>query len=88
MVFMIQILYECYTKLDENVFAQIDKRMSKSERIKHLLLNAFVPVSKKTIQDQLPDVSEHLIELELSKLLKNGDIIKIGSYKDAMYYRK
>jgi hypothetical protein len=87
-IYMIQILYECYTKLDENVFSQIDKKMSKSERIKSLLLNAFVPVSKKTIKDQLPDVSEHLIEMELSKLLKEGVIIKIGSYKDAMYYRK
>ena len=87
-IYMIQILYECYTKLDENVFSQIDKKMSKSERIKSLLLNSFVPVSKKTIKDQLPDVSEHLIEMELSKLLKEGVIIKIGSYKDAMYYRK
>lgn len=88
MIYMIQILYECYTKLDENVFSQIDKKMSKSERIRNLLLNAFVPVSKKTIQNQLPDISERLIEVELSKLLKSGEIIKIGSYKDAMYYRK
>ena len=41
MIYMIQILYECYTKLDENVFSQIDKKMSKSDRIETLLLNAF-----------------------------------------------
>lgn len=88
MLYMIQILYECYMKLDENVFSQIDKRMSKSERIETLLLNAFVPISKRTIQDQLPDISEQLIEMILSKLIKEGKIIKIGSFKDAMYYRK
>lgn len=88
MIYMIQILYECYVKLDENVFSQIDKKLSKSDRIEMLLLNAFVPISKSTIKDQLPDVSEQLIELVLSKLLKEGKIIKIGSYKDAMYYRK
>ena len=88
MLYMIQILYECYTKLDENVFSQIDKKLSKSERIEALLLNAFIPISKRTIRDQLPDTSEQLIEMVLSKLLKEGKIIKIGSYKDAMYYRK
>ena len=85
---MIQILYECYAKLDENVFSQIDKKLSKSERIEALLLNAFIPISKRTIRDQLPDISEPLIEMVLSKLLKEGKINKIGSYKDAMYYRK
>lgn len=88
MLYMIQILYECYTKLDENVFFQIDKKLSKSERIEALLLNVFIPISKRTIRDQLPDISEQLIEMVLSKLLKEGKIIKIGSYKDAMYYRK
>ncbi len=88
MLYMIRILYECYMKLDENVFSQIDKKLSKSERIETLLLNVFVPISKKGIQDHLPDISEQLIETVLSKLLKEGKIIKIGSYKDAMYYRK
>ena len=88
MLYMIQILYECYMKLDENVFSQIDKKLSKSERIEALLLNVFIPISKRTIRDQLPDISEQLIEMVLSKLLKEGKIIKIGSYKDAMYYRK
>lgn len=88
MLYMIQILYECYMKLDENVFSQIDKRLSKTERIENLLLNAFVPISKRSIQNQLPDISEQLIEMVLSKLIKEEKIIKIGSYKDAMYYRK
>jgi Fic family protein len=88
MLYMIQILYECYIKLDENVFSQIDKKLSKTERIEKLLLNAFVPISKRTIQDQLPDISEQLIEMVLSKLIKEDKIVKIGSYKDAIYYRK
>ena len=87
-IYMIQVLYECYTKLDESVFSQIDKKLSKSQRIEILLLNAFVPVNKRTILNQLPDVSERLIEQVLAKLLKEEKIVKIGSYKDAMYYRK
>ena len=88
MLYMIQILYECYMKLDENVFSQIDQKMSKSERIETLLLNTFVPISKRKIKDQLPDISEQLIEMTLSRLIKEEKIIKIGSFKDAVYYRK
>ena len=87
-LYMIQVLYHCYKLLDENVFKQIDKKLNKSERIEQLLLNTFVPLAKQQIMEQLPDVSENLIETVLSKLLKEGKIIKIGSYKDAMYYRK
>ena len=87
-LYMIQVLYHCYKLLDENVFKQIDKKLNKSERIEQLLLNAFVPLTKQQIMGQLPDISENLIETVLSKLLKEGKIIKIGSFKDAMYYRK
>ncbi len=75
-------------KLDENVFAQIDKKLSKAERVEILLLNSFVPINKSGIQEQLPDISTQLIETVLSKLIKEGKIVKIGTYKDAMYYRK
>ena len=88
MLYMIQVLYHCYKLLDENVFKQIDKKLNKSERIEQLLLNAFVPLTKQQIMEQLPDISENLVETVLSKLLKEGKIIKIGSFKDAMYYRK
>jgi hypothetical protein len=38
--------------------------------------------------EQLPDISENLIEAVLAKLLKEDKIYKIGSFKGAMYYRK
>lgn len=88
MLYMIQVLYRCYKLLDENVFNQIDKKLNKSQRIEQVLLNTFVPLKKQQILEQLPDVSENLVETILSKLIKEEKIIKIGSYKDAMYYRK
>ena len=88
MLYMIQVLYRCYKLLDENVFNQIDKKLNKSQRIEQVLLNTFVPLNKQQILEQLPDVSENLVETILSKLIKEEKIIKIGSYKDARYYRK
>ena len=85
---MIRVIYRCYKLLDENVFGMIDKKLNKSERIEYLLLNTFVPLSKQQIMEQLPDVSENLVETILSRLISEGKIVKIGSYKDAMYYRR
>lgn len=87
-LYMIRVIYRCYKLLDENVFGMIDKKLNKSERIEYLLLNTFVPLSKRQIMEQLPDVSENLVEIILSRLISEGKIVKIGSYKDAMYYRK
>ena len=87
-LYMIKVLYHCYKLLDENVFAQIDKKLNKSQRVEQLLLNAFVPLKKQEIMEQLPDISENLIEAVLAKLLKEDKIYKIGSFKGAMYYRK
>ncbi len=87
-LYMIRVIYRCYKLLDENVFGMIDKKLNKSERIEYLLLNTFVPLSKQQIMEQLPDVSENLVETILSRLISEGKIVKIGSFKDAMYYRK
>ena len=87
-IYMIQVIYKCYQKLDENVFDQIDKKISKSKMVEELVLNAYVPVFKSDIIDKLPTVSQKTIELVLNRLINENKIIKIGTYKDAEYYRK
>ena len=87
-IYMIQVIYKCYQKLDENVFDQIDKKISKAQMVEELVINAYVPISKSEIIDKLPTVSQKTIESVLSKLLNENKIIKIGTYKDAQYYRK
>ena len=46
-----------------------------------------VPISKKEIYDILLDVSPNTIEAVLSRMLKEGKIIKIGSTRSAKYRR-
>ena len=64
------------------------KKARKSERVEALLLNAIVPVSKSDILDKVPDISVKTVELVLRNLLKEGKIVKIGSYRDARYMKK
>lgn len=87
-IYMIQIIYKCYMKLDEDILDMIDKKLNKSDRIETVLLNSIVPISKREISDKFPDISNKLIENVLSKLLKEKKIIKIGNFKNATYYRK
>ena len=85
--FLIQIIYSCYQELDEKVYKLIGTKMNKSERIEYYLLNAFVPVSKAEIAKNLPDISIKMIETVLAKLIKERKIVKMGSFRNAVYYR-
>ncbi len=83
-----QIIYYAYKKLDEKFIDMSLKKVKKSEQIENVVLNSLVPISKASIVEYLPDISVKTIELVLNKMIKEEKIIKIGSFKDARYYRK
>ncbi len=84
----LQILYRCFKDLDESFMEISLKKAKKSQRVENILSSAIVPISKKDISEKLPDVSIQTIELVLGKMLKEGKIVKIGTYKDARYMKK
>ena len=84
----LQIVYRCYKELDEQFMNSAIKKAKKSERIEAVVMNAIVPISKSEIADRFPDISIKTIEYALSNMLKNGKIMKIGTYKNARYYKK
>ena len=55
--------------------------------MENILLNAIVPISKAEVSAMLPDISIQTVENVLSKLMKEGKLKKIGTYKDARYVR-
>lgn len=85
MTYMLQILYQCYKDLDLRFAETAGRRVSKSKRIEHILLNAYVPLSKQEICDRVPDVSVSTVERVLGKMTAAGQIIKIGTYRNARY---
>ena len=80
-------LYMCYKELDKRFAVVNEKKMSKSARIEATVLNSLAPISKKEICEILPDVSPTTIEMVLGKMVKNGQIDKIGSTKNIKYIR-
>lgn len=80
-------LYMCYKELDKRFAVVNEGKVSKSGRVEATVLNSLTPISKKEICDILPDVSPTTIEAVLGKMIKNGQIIKIGSSKNTKYLR-
>lgn len=83
----IQTLYDCYVELEKSMATVQTKKLSKEERIRRVILESMIPLSKKDIWSMIPDVSMTMIELVLSNLLKEKLILKYGSFKDAKYKR-
>ncbi|MCH3909936.1 MAG: Fic family protein [Bacilli bacterium] len=81
-------LARCYQELDKRFLVLNGQKINKSERIEKMVLASFIPVSKKEIQDLLPDVSVTTIEAVLSKMVKENRIEKLGTYKNARYFKK
>ena len=79
-------LNNCYNQLNDR-YLKIKDIKNKNKQIEEIIYNSLVPISKKEIADILIDVSVTTIELTLSKLLKNGKIIKIGTTNSAKYIK-
>lgn len=84
-IYSLQILYRCYKSLDESLGEIALKKVKKNERIRRIVLNSLIPISKADIKEKLPDVSVRTIESELRKMIDSKEITKIGNYKDARY---
>lgn len=80
-------LYMCYKELDKRFSVVNDKKISKSKRIEATVLDSLTPISKKEICEILLDVSPTTIEAVLGKMVKKGQIIKIGSARNIKYLR-
>ena len=84
----IYTLFRCYKELDKRFLTLGTQKSSKKKRIEDALLNAFLPVSKKELQELLPDVSPTTIEQVVGSMVKAGTVEKIGSTHNARYIRK
>ena len=81
-------LLSCYQELDKRFATVNSKKINKTSRIEATVLNSLVPISKKEICEILPDISPSTVELVLTKMVKEGKIVKIGQSLSTRYYRK
>ena len=85
--FLLQILYSCYKDMDDKFIRNTVHRLNKANQVENTLMQCFVPVSKEEIAARLPEISVSTVERVLGKLVREGKIEKIGTYRDARYRR-
>lgn len=78
-------LYRCYKELDKRFSTINGKRISKNARIEQTVMNSIIPISKMEICEILPDVSVTTVEAVLGKMVKSGDIKKLGQARNTKY---
>ncbi len=78
-------LYLCYKELDKRFAVVQGKKINKTSRIEATVMNSLLPVSKAEICRILPDVSPTTVEAVLGRLVKAGQIVKVGSARNIRY---
>lgn len=86
-LYFIDVLVMCVKELDRRRITIIPKKNSKTERIEKTVLESLVPISKAEICNILIDISPNTVESVLSKMIKDGRIIRIGTKRSARYRR-
>jgi hypothetical protein len=77
----------CYKELDKRFAIVHGKRITKSARIEATVLGSLIPMSKAEICLIHPDVSPTTVEAVLGKMVKAGQIKRIGAARNSRYIR-
>ena len=80
-------LYMCYKELDNRFAVVHGKRITKSARIEATVLNSLIPISKAEICKIHPDISPTTVEAVLGKMIKEGQIKRIGASRGSRYVK-
>lgn len=81
------MLYMCYKELDKRFEVVSGRRVTKTARIEAAVLGSPTPLSKADVCAIHPDISPTTVEAVLGKMVKSGQIKKIGSSKASRYIR-
>ena len=84
-LYWLEHIHEAYQQLFAEVESSSNEHGGKSERIRQFVLNADEPVSKRRILDAHPDVSEATVENVLGKMVKAGEVRKLGAGRATTY---
>lgn len=81
------ILLLCYKELDRRFATAVGAKTNKTSRIEYAVMNSLLPISKRELCENLPDISEAMVANVLRRLLEEGKIEKVGSGPTTRYRR-
>ena len=77
----------CYKELDKRFAVVKGKRVTKTARVEATLLGSLTSLSKAEICAIHPDISPTTVEAVLGKMIKAGQIKRIGDSRSSRYIR-
>ena len=80
-------LYMCYKELDKRFAVVKGKKVTKTARIEATVLGSLIPISKAEICAMHPDISPSTVEAVLGKMVRSGQIKRIGASRGSRYIR-
>ena len=80
-------LYLCYKELDKRFAIVHGKKVSKTARIEATILDSLTPLSKAEIYAIHPDISPTTAGSVLGKMVKSGQIKRIGASRSSRYIK-
>ena len=81
------MLYICYKELDQRFAVVQGKKVTKTARIEATALGSLTPLSKADICAIHPDISPTTVEAVLGKMVREGQIKRIGASRGSKYIR-
>lgn len=85
--YYLSILIGAYNDFEDRVEYLKYRKISKPERIKVVLEKTVGKITKKEIMDICPDISQVTVERALTRLVKDGYILKIGAGPTSAYVK-
>ena len=86
-LYWLERIHETYQRLFDALESEANKPGGKSERVREYVLTSEVAVSKRQILDAHPDISEATVENVLGKMVKAGEVRKVGAGRSTAYER-
>lgn len=83
--YYLAVVLRAYRELDKRMEYVTVRKLPKFERIRKLIFETSMPISKKQIMEFYPDISKVTAERTLIQLVKTGSIRKIGSGRNTKY---
>ena len=80
-------IFLCYKELDRRFAKSVGTKGNKTDRIEYAVMNSLLPISKKELCQNLPDISEAMIVNVLGRLIQEGRIKKVGAGPSTRYIR-
>ncbi len=85
--YLLKVISESYIDLEKRFNSKGLSKLSKADRIRRTVLESMISVSKADICERNPDISPTTIEAELTKMVKEDIIKKIGKGRSTRYIK-